>query len=53
MKAYSIRYSVGGKVFSISVDASSTVYARRKIARKHKVEERIVKLLDVSVIGYF
>lgn len=53
MKLYSIRFSVKENVYSISVEASSKVYARRKIARKLKVDERSVKLLDVAVVGYF
>ena len=53
MKEYSIRYSVGGRTFETLVDASSKVYARRKLARKHNVSERQIKLLDVSVIGYY
>ena len=53
MQAYGINYEVNGKKFDAVVDAKDKKSARRKLARKHKVGERAVKMTRVYVVGYF
>ena len=53
MKAYGIDYELNGKRLTANVDAKDTTSAKRKLARKHKVEEKAIKVKRVSVIGYF
>lgn len=57
MKAYSITYIYCDVMHKTTVDASNKDSARNKIGRMYKLtakeSKRLIKLVSVSVIGYF
>lgn len=53
MKAYGIDYRLHGTLYATTVDASSLVFARRKIARQRKVSEEEIEIVSCHIVGYY
>jgi len=54
MTAYAINYTCKGKTYWTNVDAKDLKSAKKKLGKKHGYKDgRMIKILSVSVIGYF